>query len=46
MFKGHFPQKSPEISGSFAEIDLQLKASYGVSPPTIGFANVSEKHTY
>ena len=40
---GHFPQKSPTISGSFAESptisgsfaenDLQVKASYGSSPP-------------
>ena len=30
---GHFPQKSPIISCSFAKNDLQLKASYGSSPP-------------
>jgi len=29
---GHFVQKSPIISGSFAKNDLQLKVPYGCSP--------------
>ena len=32
-FVGHFPQKSHQIRGSFAERDVRLMASYASSPP-------------
>jgi len=37
---GHFLQKSPIISASSAENDLQLKASYGFSPPYSEFITI------
>jgi len=33
IYTGHFQQKSPVISCSFAKNELQLKAFYGSSPP-------------
>jgi len=46
IFRDHFPQKSPKISGSFAERDLQLKASCAFSPPCISLEVSSRKLFY
>ena len=45
-FRDRFPQKSPKISGSFAERDLQLKASCAFSPPCISLEVSSRKLFY
>ena len=42
VFMSPFPQKSPVISGSFAERDLQLKASYASLIPCCKFLKVNE----
>ena len=48
IFRGHFPQTSPIISGSFAKRDLSLKASYASSPPCIctQYIHVYMQYTY
>jgi len=41
IFIHHFPQKSPIISGSFAENNLRLKVSYYLHPDSFSAANPS-----
>jgi len=45
IFIDQFPQKSPMISGYFAERDLQIEASYASSPPCMYDVNTKHEHT-
>jgi len=44
IFPGHFRQKGPITSGSFAKNDLQLKVSYGFSPLCINIPRICRKN--
>jgi len=45
-FMGQSPQRSPIISGSFAQRDQQLKTSYESLPPCTGWLSVFPPHTH